>query len=109
MNPTRAVAIIHTIPKDEAEPAHRALKSLGEWWHCLPDLWLIRTPHRVEEVREFLTPHLRSHAVLILEVEGDAAWVNLERQAAGWLKDNVLTRGASPLARRTSMHAACDD
>lgn len=76
------------------------IRRLGDWWNCLSDIWLVKTALPVEVVRDQLQSLLQeSDSVLVLEVGTDASWIGLERQAAGWVKDNLLTHGASPLAR----------
>jgi len=97
---TLAVLLHLTEPSRNGECVFKMIRRLGDWWNCLHDIWLVKSALPVEVICAELQALLKgTDSVLVLEVGTDASWIGLERQAAGWVKDNLLTHGSSPLAR----------
>ena len=84
------------------------LKSLGNWWHCLGQVWIVQTTTPARAVRDLLRRRLEADdKLLLLEIDGEAAWAGFDGEPAAWLKDNLLPRGASTRARMPSSEVAC--
>lgn len=99
--PRRVIIVLDiATPARDLQKLTGEIKSLGNWWHCLGHVWIVQTPLGVKEMRDRLRRRLESEdRLLILEVNGDAAWSGFEGESAGWLKDHLLPRGASTRAR----------
>lgn len=84
------------------------IQSLGNWWHCIHGIWIVKTTAAASEIRDRLRKRLQEDdRLLILEIGRDVAWAGVAKEAAAWLKDNLLERGASPQARSHSSELAC--
>ena len=87
-------------PQRHLEKLNTEIKALGNWWHCVAGLWLVLTKHSAETIHDRLRPHLEADDwLLVLETSGECDWYGFEGQAAAWLKDHLLRRGASSRAR----------
>ena len=67
-----------------------ALKSNGDWWHCLDSTWLIRTSKTVVQVRDELVKLLDGgDELLVMDVTGVArAWAGFDAACSEWLQKN---------------------
>ncbi len=89
-----------TPPARHLEKLNAEIKALGNWWHCVTGLWIVRTTHSAKAIRERLRPRMDADdRLLVLETSGECTWSGFSREAAAWLKDHLLPRGASPRAR----------
>jgi|GEM_PF-575181 len=99
--PRRVIIVLDiAAPQRDLQKLTGEIKALGNWWHCLGHVWIVQTPLAVKEMRDRLRRRLESEdRLLILEVNGEAAWAGFAGESAGWLKDHLLPRGASTRAR----------
>lgn len=80
---------------DKAEDAYteleQAIKSLGStWWHHLDSTWIVVTELSATEVRDKLTPHLKSNdKILVVKSGREAAWRGFNDRGSTWLKDHL--------------------
>ena len=68
-----------------------AIKSFGDWWHCLDSTWLIKTNWTSVQVRDFIWGHMYSNdKLLVVEYRhGHAAWNGFSGDCQSWLKNNM--------------------
>jgi hypothetical protein len=67
-----------------------AIKSLGNWWHCLDSTWLISSNLTVTHIRDFLWQHMRQDdQLLVLTYTRDAAWNGFSEECSTWLSTNL--------------------
>ena len=68
-----------------------AIKALAnDWWHCLDSTWIIKTNLGVVQVRDALMQHIDSNdELLVLTVNGAAAWTGFKDNCSTWLKSNL--------------------
>lgn len=77
-------------PAREYEKLYEAIKSLGNWWHCLESVWIVKTNKSAAQVRNALTPHIDANDKLaVLTLEGGWATMNLSKECNDWLRNNL--------------------
>lgn len=79
---------------DKTEGAYedliQTIKGLGTWWHHLDSTWIVLTELSAKEVRDKLTPHIKSNdEVLVAKYGGEAAWRGFNDRASNWLKEHL--------------------
>ena len=77
-------------PGQDYSELFAAIKSIGNWWHCLDSTWIVRTTLPSTEVRKRLTAHVDANdKVLVTALAGDWASLSLDKQGNDWLRQNV--------------------
>jgi hypothetical protein len=73
-----------------------AIRSLGAWWHHLETVWIVRSSHKPDEIRDKLKSHIGADdQLLILDITGDkAGWAGVSDAGSAWLKEYVAEYGA---------------
>lgn len=67
-----------------------AIKSLGEWWHCLDSTWIIKTDQTITQVRDSLSTRMDANdQLLVAELSGKAAWAGFSEECSSWLTSNL--------------------
>ncbi len=96
------------VPTRDLQKLAAEIKSLGNWWHCLGQVWIVQTATSIKAIRDLLRRRLEPEdKLLLLEIKGEAAWAGFDGEPAAWLKDNLLPRGASTRARVQNGEVAC--
>lgn len=88
--PARLIGYDLSRPGQEYDDLFEAIKSIGNWWHCLDSTWIVITDMTCAQVRDELKPYLDSNdAVAVFTLSGSAAWVGLSDDCSDWLKENL--------------------
>ena len=67
-----------------------AIKSIGEWWHYLESVWLVKTSWNAAQVGEVLRKHIdENDRLLIVDITGDATNGWLEQKAWDWINTHI--------------------
>jgi hypothetical protein len=68
-----------------------AIQSLGAWWHHLETVWIVRSNHSLDEIRDKLKPHIGADDQLLIVniTANDAVWAGVSECGSTWLKENV--------------------
>jgi hypothetical protein len=68
-----------------------AIKQVGSsWWHYLDSTWVVVSNKTAVQIRDFLTPHLKSDdQLLVARLSGEAAWIGFNDNGSSWLKSNL--------------------
>ena len=67
-----------------------AIEDLGNTWHCLDSVWLIKSEYTSAEIRGRLRPFLKEDDQLLVIRQGDgAAWIGFTGDCQQWLRDNL--------------------
>ncbi len=63
------------------------------YWHHLDSTWLVTTESSAVQVRDALTPYLDTNdELLVIQHQGEAAWIGFSERASSWLKDQLSAR-----------------
>lgn len=66
------------------------IKRYSNWCHALESSWVIATDQTAEQVLNYLSPALdRDDGLLVTRLEGEAAWVGLDKRVSDWLKQQL--------------------
>ena len=72
------------------ENLEAAIKSLGTWWHHLDSTWIVVTNLSAVEVRDKLTPHIKTNDELLVVKSGrEGAWTGFNDRGSAWLKEHL--------------------
>jgi hypothetical protein len=69
-----------------------AIQSLGAWWHHLETVWIVRSTHQPDAIRDRLKSHIGTDdQLLILDITGDrAGWAGVSDAGSEWLKEYIV-------------------
>ena len=77
-------------PRQNYSELHKAIKSLGSWWHCVESVWLVRTALTSGQTRDALNAHIDSNDILVVtSLAGDWATDHLGADCVDWLRQNL--------------------
>jgi hypothetical protein len=77
-------------PTDEYADLEAAIKAVGKWWHYLQSTWIVVSSSTTSEVRDALSPHIKSgDRLLVVKLAGGWASWGLSDAATQWLRDNL--------------------
>lgn len=66
------------------------IQSLGNWWHCLESVWIVKTNLSSAQVRDRLARCLDSNdKLLVVKLAGDWATRGLDKDCNDWLQSNL--------------------
>jgi len=82
VHPARGAAYDHLI---------HAIQSLGAWWHHLETVWIVRSGHTPNEIRDHLKPFIGTDdQLLVVDISGDrAGWAGVSDAGSKWLDENI--------------------
>lgn len=64
--------------------------SNGFWWHHLDSTWVIQSNSTTVQIRDFLLPYIDNNdELLVLLLDGEAAWYGFNDRGSQWLLDNL--------------------
>lgn len=67
-----------------------AIKSYGTWAHINESLWIIRSSKTSAEIRDHLKQKVDTNdKILVVQLTGVGAWLNLSPDMNNWLKNNL--------------------
>lgn len=64
-------------PNRDLTLLHNAIKSTGNWWHHLGNVWIVDTVHSPQTMHTWIAPYLMK--------EDNCLVVRLQKQYYGWL------------------------
>jgi hypothetical protein len=77
-------------PGQDYTDLFEAIKKLGSWSHCLESIWIVKSNISSSEIRDKLNNNIDSNdKLLVVKLNGEAAWINLGKQCNEWLKNNL--------------------
>lgn len=77
------------------EALYQRIKRYGTWCRPLESVWVIKTTESAAQVRDYLRGAMDADdGLLVTALAGEAAWVNLDNQVAGYLKQMIEGRAA---------------
>ena len=77
-------------PGQDYNALHEAIKALGNWWHCLGSVWIVKNSGPSKDVRDALTPHIDDNdSLLVTKLTGEGAWIGFNNECSSWLKENL--------------------
>lgn len=66
------------------------IKKLGTWWHCLDSTFIIKSSSSAVEIRNHLIKFIDSNdKMLVVYLNGEAAWTGFSIECSNWLKNNI--------------------
>lgn len=82
---------LHPSRGETYEELYNAIKNVGTtWWHHLDSTWVVVSSKTAIQVRDALSPHLRSDdQLLVVQSSGVGAWVGFNDKGSSWLKENL--------------------
>jgi hypothetical protein len=89
---TKLVAYDIHLTKGEAyNKLTEMIQSLGDWWHHLESIWIVRCAQSPIQIRDRLKSYIgNDDQLLIIEISGGTAeWVGVNDSGSQWLKDNI--------------------
>jgi hypothetical protein len=68
-----------------------AIKTFGNWWHCLDSTWIIQSDRSAIAIRDILARHIgSSDKVLVVTLSRfNAAWTGFDGNCSSWLHNNL--------------------
>ncbi len=77
-------------PGQQYEDLYKAIEKLGEWWHCLGSVWIVKSGLTATQIRDSLRSHHDSNdSVLVVLLSGEGAWAGFSEQCSSWLESNL--------------------
>lgn len=77
-------------PGQDYEGLFDAIKSLGDWWHCLGSVWIVRTSMTSSQIRDALRTHIDDNDLLLVSgLSGYWATFGLKQECNKWLLTNL--------------------
>lgn len=66
------------------------IKSYGTWCHALESTWLIATHQPAVQIRDYLADVMdNDDGLLVVRLQGEAAWRGLGNEQCVWLKKQL--------------------
>ena len=67
-----------------------AIKTYGNWWHCLDSTWIVKSNSTAAQIRDHLSHHVDANdRLLVADLSGNAAWRGFDDTCSSWLKNNL--------------------
>jgi len=77
-------------PGQNYDELYEAIKKLGNWWHCLQSVWIIKTDSTAIQIRDALQSYCDSNdKLLVVRLSGEGAWTGFDSTCSSWLKTNL--------------------
>jgi hypothetical protein len=82
---------IHPPKGDAYDDLIKAIQSLGTWWHHLETIWIVKSAHTPNEIRDRLKPHIGfEDQLLVIDVSRNTAgWAGFNDMGSKWLDENI--------------------
>jgi hypothetical protein len=82
---------IHPRSGPVSERVIKEIQSLGEWWHHLETVWIVRSGKTSTEIRDLLGPLLGfDDQLLVIDISGNAVgWAGVNEAGSQWLAENI--------------------
>ncbi|PIT14046.1 hypothetical protein [Snodgrassella alvi] len=75
------------IKNKDYKKLYEAIMSYQQYAHITDSLWAIVSSKKAVEIINFLTKYIDNDDVLfVCEINGEAAWLNLNKDVSDWLK-----------------------
>jgi hypothetical protein len=68
-----------------------AIKSVGDWWHCLDSTWLVKTQWTAVQVRDHVWAQMYSNDKLLVVAYNPphSGWYGFTGDCQTWLQNNM--------------------
>lgn len=77
-------------PNRDYDKIIEAIKSYGTWAHINESLWIVRSNKTSAEIRDHLKQNVDTNdKILVVQLTGVGAWLNLSSDMSDWLKNNL--------------------
>jgi hypothetical protein len=86
---------IHPAQGSTYDELGKAIQSLGDWWHHLETVWIVRSDRGPGEIRDGLKAYIGTDdQLLVVDITGDEAeWIGVSDTGSIWLDENLAADG----------------